>query len=76
MNEDLEQPQESNFEYQTRQTSELRKKAYACPLTGSDALLAEANRMKVMGEEGWQDKEQEAVERYEAIRNQHPWPKE
>ena len=74
--ENLEQTPETNFEYQTRQTLDLRKKAYACHLTGSDALLAEANRMKVMGEEGYKEKEQEAIARYEAIKAQYPWPKE
>lgn len=65
---------ESGHEYQTRLADIARKEAYANPLNGSDRLFSEAARMKCMGEAGWENKEQEAVLRYEEIRISIPWP--
>lgn len=65
---------ETNHEYQTRLADAARKKAYADPLTGSDRLFSEALRMELMGEDGFEDKREQAIARYNEIQNQLPWP--
>ncbi|UUJ42347.1 hypothetical protein L1A22_08630 [Pseudomonas extremaustralis] len=51
----------------------LRLRAYADPLTGSDRYFAEAQRMQVMGEDGWEGVRAAGVARFEAIQFLYPW---
>lgn len=51
-----------------------RRAAYADPITGSDRLFAEAQRMNLMGESGWEAVRDQAVARFNEIRGQNPWP--
>lgn len=51
-----------------------RKAAYANTQTGSDRLFAEAQRMQMMGESGWEAVRDAAIARYEEIKLEHPWP--
>lgn len=67
--------EETNYEYQLRLADSARKRAYADPLTGSDRLFSEAFRMEIMGEEGFEDKREQAIARYNEIQSQLPWPK-
>lgn len=53
-----------------------RKAAYSDSFTGSDRLFAEAQRMQLMGETGWEAVRDQAVARFEEIKSQHPWPAE
>ncbi|MBJ2274790.1 MULTISPECIES: hypothetical protein [Pseudomonas] len=48
--------------------------AYANAFTGSDRYFAEAQRMEVMGEPGWEEVRAEGIKRFEAIQNEFPWP--
>lgn len=48
--------------------------AYADPITGSDRLFVEAQRMQMMGEDGWQKVRDAAAARYLEIQEAHPWP--
>jgi hypothetical protein len=58
----------------TREQIEARRlRAYAEPLTGSDRYFAEAQRMQIMGEEGWEAVCASGVARYEAIQTLYPW---
>lgn len=51
-----------------------RKRAYADPLTGCDAMFAESSRMEVMGETGHEEVRTRAIARFEEIQAQYPWP--
>lgn len=51
-----------------------RKRAYADPLTGCDAMFAESSRMDVMGEPGFEEVRTRAIARFEEIQAQYPWP--
>ena len=51
----------------------LRLRAYADPLTGSDRYFAEAQRMQVMSEDGWEVVRAAGVARFEAIQSLYPW---
>lgn len=51
-----------------------RKRAYADPLTGCDAMFAESSRMDVMGEPGFEEVRARAIARFEEIQAQYPWP--
>lgn len=51
----------------------LRLRAYADPLTGSDRYFAEAQRMQVMNEPGWEIIRAAGVKRFEDIQEQFPW---
>lgn len=53
----------------------LRKAAYANEFTGSDRLFAEAQRMQLMNELGWQEVRVSAIARFEEIKSEYPWPK-
>lgn len=55
------------------QVEALRLRAYADPLTGSDRYFAEAQRMQVMGEDGWEGVRAAGVARFEAIQSLYPW---
>lgn len=46
--------------------------AYADPLNGSDRLFVEAQRMQIMGEEGWEDVIAAAITRHNEIKSQIP----
>lgn len=41
---------------------------------GSDSLFIEAWRMKEMGEPGWEEKLQQAKDRFLEIQAEWPWP--
>lgn len=61
----------------TRQDVErLRIGAYADPLKGSDRYFADANRMQVMGESGWEAVRDAGIARYKEIQALYPWPEE
>lgn len=53
-----------------------RKAAYSDAFTGSDRLFAEAQRMQLMSEAGWEVVRDQAIVRFEEIKAQHPWPAE
>lgn len=55
------------------QVEALRLRAYAEPQTGSDRYFAEAQRMQVMGEDGWEGVRAAGVARFEAIQSLYPW---
>lgn len=71
--EDSEQTPPTYSDLVTR-VEEARKAAYANPQTGSDCLFAEAQRMQIMGEPGWEEVRDAAIARYEEIKSEHPWP--
>lgn len=54
----------------------LRRTAYANPLTGSDRWFAEANRLTIMGSttEEIDEAKAQGVARYEEIQLENPWP--
>lgn len=56
--------------------STARSVAYSDPITGCDKLFAEASRMQLMGEDGFEAVREGAIARYEEIRTQHPCPAE
>ena len=61
----------------TREAIErLRLAAYAEPVSGSDRYFAEANRMQVMGEAGWENVRDAAIERFNEIQDRYPWPED
>ncbi|HHK0424578.1 TPA: hypothetical protein ACQQIU_002750 [Pseudomonas aeruginosa] len=53
-----------------------RRNAYADPQTGSDRLFAEASRMQLTGESGWEEILEKAKSRYMEIKEELPWPSE
>lgn len=53
-----------------------RRNAYADPQTGSDRLFAEASRMQLTGESGWEEILEKAKSRYMEIKEGLPWPSE
>lgn len=53
-----------------------RKEAYANAQTGSDRLFAEAQRMQMMGIDGWEEVRDKAIARYNEIKEQNPYPTE
>lgn len=53
---------------------QLRLRAYADPVTGSDRFFNEAVRMQAMGETGWEAVRQRGIARFEEIQQQYPWP--
>jgi len=55
------------------QIEALRLRSYADPLTGSDRYFAEAQRMQVMNEPGWESVRAAGVARFEEIQAQYPW---
>ncbi|WP_040269165.1 hypothetical protein [Pseudomonas rhodesiae] len=62
---------------QTREDVErLRLAAYAEPVVGSDRYFAEANRMQVMGEEGWETVRDAGIARFNEIQTRYPWPED
>lgn len=57
---------------------QLRLRAYADPLTGSDRFFSEAARLQVMGAESSEIDSVKSLgaARYEEIQAQYPWPAE
>lgn len=55
------------------QIEALRLRSYADPLSGSDRYFAEAQRMQVMNEPGWEAVRAAGVARFEEIQAQYPW---
>ncbi|QIH06535.1 MULTISPECIES: hypothetical protein [unclassified Pseudomonas] len=51
----------------------LRLAAYAEPIVGSDRYFAEANRMQVMGEAGWEAVRSTGIARFNEIQARFPW---
>lgn len=58
----------------SEQVKQLRLKAYADPVTGSDRYFAEAARMQAMSEEGWEIVRAAGVNRFQEIQEQYQWP--
>lgn len=56
------------------QVEACRLHAYSDPITGSDRYFAEAQRMSVMGESGWESVRAAGAARFEEIQALHPWP--
>jgi len=53
---------------------QLRLRAYADPVNGSDRYFAEAQRMQFMGEPDWEARRDLGAMRYQEIQAQYPWP--
>ncbi|ASN71465.1 hypothetical protein GHO45_25590 [Pseudomonas sp. FSL R10-0765] len=53
-----------------------RMRAYAHPITGTDRLFSEVLRMQNMGESDWEAVRDKAIERFNEIQVQFPWPEE
>lgn len=68
------EPVPLNYEEKVKTVDTARRIAYADPLTGSDRLFAQYQRMLAMDEPGADDIKAQAIARYDAIRNEHPWP--
>ena len=62
-----DQPRPSN-----EQILQQRQRAYADPLTGSDRFFAEASRMQLSGEPGFEDVQQAGLARYAEIKTEYP----
>lgn len=61
----------------TREVVEhLRHLAYADPVLGSDRYFAEASRMQMMGEPGWEVLKERGIARFNEIQALYPWPEE
>lgn len=63
------------YELSKEEVKDNRRGQYAS-FNGSDIIFAEANRMKLMNEEGWEEKLEEAIARYNEIKLEHPFPEE
>lgn len=60
---------------ETKSSIETKRiRAYVDPITGSDRIFAEAMRMQIMGEEGYEEVRARAVARFEEIQAHYPWP--
>lgn len=62
------------FDELVAEVDRARRIAYADPIHGSDPLFAQYQRMIAMNEQGAVDIKAQAIDRYESIRNEHPWP--
>ena len=71
-----QKPQPPTPEQKRSTVDKNRRYAYAHAQTGSDRLFAEAQRMNLMGEPGWEAKRDAAVARYNEIQASLPWPEE
>src|SRR5690606_8367225 len=67
-------PAPLTYEEKVKTVDTARRIAYADPLTGSDPLFAQYQRMLTMDESGADDIKAQAIARYESIRAEHPWP--
>lgn len=66
-------PELQPVEYSAEEIDALRRRAYADPITGSDRLFAEAQRMEVMGESGWETVRAAGIQRFNEIQQEFPW---
>lgn len=66
-------PELQPVEYSAEEIEALRRRAYADPITGSDRLFAEAQRMEVMGESGWETVRAAGIQRFNEIQQEFPW---
>lgn len=66
-------PELQPVEYSAEEIEALRRRAYADPITGSDRLFAEAQRMEVMGESGWETVRTAGIQRFNEIQQEFPW---
>ncbi|MBX9408248.1 hypothetical protein K5E40_21425 [Pseudomonas baetica] len=66
-------PELHPVEYSPEEIEALRRRAYADPITGSDRLFAEAQRMEVMGETGWESVRTAGIQRFNEIQQEFPW---
>jgi hypothetical protein len=66
-------PELQPVEYSAEEIEALRCRAYADPITGSDRLFAEAQRMEVMGESGWETVRTAGIQRFNEIQQEFPW---
>lgn len=74
MQEEFEVEQQSREEWAIERIQNWRLKAYAHPITGSDRLFVEAQRMQMMSESGWELIKEQALARYSEIKTEYPWP--
>jgi len=70
----LELVESEHFALTRAEVEAQRLSAYSNPFTGSDRYFAEAQRMQVMGELGWEEVRAEGVRRFEGIQKKYPWP--
>ena len=69
--------QPSSPAVRTREIVEhLRLSAYADPVLGSDRYFAEASRMQMMGEPGWEVLKERGIARFNEIQALYPWSEE
>ena len=66
-------PELQPVEYSAEEIEALRRRAYADPITGSDRLFAEAQRMQVMDEPGWETVRTAGIQRFKEIQQEFPW---
>ncbi len=62
------------FDELVAEVDRARRVAYADPISGSDPLFAQYQRMIAMDEQDAADIKTQAIARYEEIRAEHPWP--
>lgn len=73
--DDIDEPlDQTRAEWALQEIKRRRTVAYADPVTGSDRLFVEAQRMQVMGLDGWEGVRDQAVTRYLEIQVAHPYP--
>lgn len=72
----LIEPPAKSLEQRVAEIEKIRKELYADPQTGSDVLFAEAQRMQMMGESGWEAVRDKGIARYNEIKVEYPWPVE
>ncbi|MFJ2540905.1 MULTISPECIES: hypothetical protein [unclassified Pseudomonas] len=66
-------PEQQPASYTAEEVEALRLRAYANPTTGSDRFFAEAQRMEIMGEPGWEGIRAAGVCRFNEIQQEFPW---
>lgn len=71
-----DEPESLTYEQRVEDVNNMRRFAYSDPLSGSDALFAQYQRMLVMNESSEEAElvKAAAIARYEAIRAEYPWP--
>lgn len=72
----LRSPGKPSLEAMRDVVASARREAYSDPHTGSDRLFTEASRMQMMSEKGWEEVLAKAIQRYQEIQLEHPWPTE
>jgi hypothetical protein len=66
-------PELKPTEYSSDEIENLRRRAYADPLAGSDRFFAEAQRMEAMREPGWEEVRAAGIRRFNEIQLELPW---